>query len=257
MEPPVQHWTDSTSDYESFDHTDDDVAGELFAGERIGNPLDRKRGSRWLSWSIALLIAAGGGWLLLDDYATLPVWLSGQSRAVTPAPETKAPLPAQAAATDVPLLPAAKVIEPPVAPVAAAVVPAAPTAAPAESTNGVEPLAPPTVDETNPYQKRAAAVGLHPGVSAAVLQRLSATDYRNAGIAIQKAIAEALDTEIFVWPKQRAPELALFQVRFVPGSNADCRRYVVNVTKDGWSTTAPAMEKCGVRRVEPKAKPPA
>ena len=101
--------------------------------------------------------------------------------------------------------------------------------------------------------KKALAVGLHPGISSAVLKRLSPADYRNAGIAIQKAIAEALDTDIFAWPKPGKPELALFQVRFVPGSNPDCRRYVVNVTKDGWSTTAPPMEKCGVRPPGPKA----
>jgi len=49
---------------------------------------------------------------------------------------------------------------------------------------------------------------------------------------------------VFVWPRQRKPELALFEVRFVPGAAPHCRRYVVTVTKDGWSTTAPPMEKC-------------
>ena len=38
----------------------------------------------------------------------------------------------------------------------------------------------------------------------------------------------------------------IFEVRFVPGAAEDCRRYVVTVTKDRWSTTAPPMEKCGV-----------
>ena len=71
------------------------------------------------------------------------------------------------------------------------------------------------------------------------------TDYRNAEIAIQTAVAKTADDAVFVWPRQRKPELALFRVRFVPGAAPECRRYVVTVTKDGWSTTAPPMEKCG------------
>jgi hypothetical protein len=92
---------------------------------------------------------------------------------------------------------------------------------------------------------RAEAVGLHPDLSRVLLARLSPTDYRNAGIAIQTAVAETPDSAVFVWPRQRKPELALFQVRFVPGAAPGCRRYVVTVTKDGWLTTALPMEKCG------------
>jgi hypothetical protein len=103
----------------------------------------------------------------------------------------------------------------------------------------------PIADPADPYQTRAAAVGLHPGLSRVLLARLSPTDYRNAGIAIQTALAETPDNVVFVWPRQRKPELALFQVRFVPGAAPNCRRYVVIVTKDRWSTTALPMEKCG------------
>ena len=92
---------------------------------------------------------------------------------------------------------------------------------------------------------RAAAVGLHPDLSRALLARLSPTDYRNAGIAIKTALAETAETAVYVWPRQRKPEEALFKVRFVPGAAAGCRRYVVTVTKDGWLTTALPMEKCG------------
>ena len=108
-------------------------------------------------------------------------------------------------------------------------------------------LPPPVVELTDPYQKRAAAVGLHPNLSRVLLARLSQTDYRNAGIAIQRAVAGTPDTGVFVWPQQRKPELALFEVRFVPGAAPHCRRYVVTVTKDRWSTTALPMEKCGSR----------
>jgi hypothetical protein len=77
-----------------------------------------------------------------------------------------------------------------------------------------------------------------------LLARLSPTDYRNAGIAIQTALAETADSAVFVWPRQRKPAHALFRVHFVPGAAPDCRRYVVTVAKDGWSTTALPMEKC-------------
>jgi hypothetical protein len=107
------------------------------------------------------------------------------------------------------------------------------------------PLEPPSVDPADIYQVRALAVGLHPGLSRVLLARLSPDDYRNAGIAIQKAVAETPDSGVLVWPRQRKPELALFHVRFVPGAAPDCRRYVVTVTKDGWLTTALPMEKCG------------
>jgi hypothetical protein len=96
------------------------------------------------------------------------------------------------------------------------------------------------------------AVGLHPDLSRVLLARLSPTDYRNAGIAIQTALAETSDSAVFVWPRQRKPELALFQVRFVPGAAPSCRRYVVAVTKDGWLTTAPPMEKCGSQASPPR-----
>ena len=77
-----------------------------------------------------------------------------------------------------------------------------------------------------------------------LLARLSPTDYRNAGIAIQTALADTSDSAVFVWPRQRKPELALFRVRFVAGAAPGCRRYVVTVVKDGWLTTALPMEKC-------------
>src|SRR5262249_10658570 len=94
------------------------------------------------------------------------------------------------------------------------------------------------------FQVRALAVGLHPGLSHVLLARLSPTDYRNAGIAIRTALAETPDSGVYVWPRQRKPELALFRVHFVAGAAPGCRRYVVTVAKDGWLTTASPMEKC-------------
>jgi hypothetical protein len=83
-----------------------------------------------------------------------------------------------------------------------------------------------------------------------LLARLSEADYRNAGIAIATAVSQTPDRGVLVWPRQRTPDQALFKVHFVAGAAPGCRRYVVSVTKDGWLTTAPPMEKCGaeVRR---------
>src|SRR5436853_484812 len=134
-------------------------------------------------------------------------------------------------------------------PAAPPTVPALPPAATASDEPPAEPLPPPTVDPADPDQMRAVAVGLHPDLSRVLLTRLSPTDYRNARIAIQTAVAETPDSAVFVWPRQRTPELALFQVRFVPGAASSCRRYVVTITKDGWLTTAPPMEKCGPQPV--------
>jgi hypothetical protein len=103
------------------------------------------------------------------------------------------------------------------------------------------------VDPSDPYQRRAEAVGLHPQLSRVLLARLTPADYRNAGIAIATAISQTPDQGVLVWPRQRTPEQALFQVRFVAGAAPGCRRYVVSVTKDGWLTTAPPMEKCGTQ----------
>lgn len=110
----------------------------------------------------------------------------------------------------------------------------------------VEPLPPADPDPADPYQVRAAAVGLHPGLSRVLLERLTATDYRNAGIAIKHALAKTPNGAEYVWPRQRKPELALFKVHFVKGAAPGCRRYVVTIVKDGWSTTALPMENCDV-----------
>ena len=112
----------------------------------------------------------------------------------------------------------------------------------------VVPLPPLNVDPTDPYQKRALAAGLHPDLSRVLLSRLSDTDYRNARVAITKALREVGNNATLVWPHQRVPKHALFKVHFVAGAAAHCRRYVVTITKDGWSTTAQPMERCAAAK---------
>lgn len=134
---------------------------------------------------------------------------------------------------------------------AAATVPvteaALPPAAKSIEETPAPPLPPAKADPADPYQVKALAVGLHPDLSKALLAKLSAADYKNAGVAIKTALAETADDDAYVWPRQKKADLALFQVHFVPGAAADCRRYVVTVSKDGWLTTALPMEKCGLK----------
>ena len=127
-------------------------------------------------------------------------------------------------------------------------------AAPSETAESAEPdetantpLPPPAIDPADPYQKRAAAVGLHPDLSRALLKQMSDADYRNAAIAIKTALADTTGNEMFVYPPEPKAKLARFEVHFVPGAASTCRRYVVTVTKDRWSTTARPMEKCGFK----------
>ena len=251
---------------------------ELLPGERVGPPLGRGHGKAVLR-GIIILIVLGSGWVLVDQQDALPKWLRTHIGAawsslewrmperVEPAasaalstrpaarqligPETVSPAPQSLAQN-----PTAALLDVPPRPMVTTVPPAA--AAGVEAAPGA-PLPPPIVDPADPYQRRAEAVGLHPELSRVLLERLSPTDYRNAGIAIQTAIAETPDNAVFVWPRQRKPEQALFRVRFVPGAAPGCRRYVVSVTKDGWLTTALPMEKCGTRappaaaRLNPRA----
>jgi hypothetical protein len=242
------------------------LTDELVPGERIGPPRAGVRGKALLRGGIFLLLAGGGAWLYMSDPATWPAWLPKELAAVArwldsgpraEPPRTlaaAAPTRPEPAAKPVPLpappaLPAPSASQAPL-PVAVAAKPEPPpltTASlpPAAAGDAPgQPLAPATVDPSDPYQVRAAAVGLHPELSPVLLARLSPTDYRNAGIAIQTAIAETPDNAVFVWPRQRKPELALFRVRFVAGAAPGCRRYVVTVVKDGWLTTALPMEKC-------------
>ena len=245
--------------------------GEVLPGERIGRPPART-GRKIVLRGIFLLAAAGGVWAFMNGHVSWPTWLPTDMSAIlsylerrpgplaAPAPRKAEPLPRieqeeKLAAAEPPALPprAAPPAKEPFAPSTE------PKAAPTPLTTGAlppaarrsddatdGPLRPAIADPSDPYQVRAAAVGLHPELSRALLSRLSAADYRNAGIAIKNAL-EAPESAVYIWPRQRKREEALFKVHFVPGAAAGCRRYVVSVTKDGWLTTAPPMEKCGAQ----------
>jgi hypothetical protein len=259
MRAPNRHLRESSADC-VFDDADEQY--ELMPGERIGPPVASTRGKTMLWGVLVVLIALGGGWALLGDQAIWSTWLPAENAAVSASVDRNVPLKSTASAMAITTAPAS--VEPTSRPTVLDVAPsnlqqsssskaATLTTAALPPANKVidEPSSSsarsPTADPADPYQMRAVAVGLHPGLSRVLLSRLSPTDYRNASIAIQTAVAETPDSAVFVWPRQRKPELALFEVRFVPGASPDCRRYVVTVAKDGWSTTALPMEKCGPR----------
>ncbi|HXF55199.1 MAG TPA: hypothetical protein VNK52_13855 [Hyphomicrobiaceae bacterium] len=170
----------------------------------------------------------------------LPPATSVQGTPRAAAPERLPPVGEPPASTGVPVAPHAPAR--PEAPPTTASLPSA--SAPTQPA--LPSSEPPTADPSDPFQVRAAAVGLHPRLSRVLLERMTPADYRNAEFAIRTAVAETPDGTVYVWPRQRKPGEALFRVRFVAGAAAGCRRYVVTIAKDGWETTAHPMEKCGV-----------
>ncbi len=287
METRTRNSPPNASPYDEFDRYFDT---ELSAGERIGS-LPPRRSRKLLRTVLVLLLAMGGGWFYLGDTSTLARWLppetvsqlqaaidklmaatSGVFSSASRTPEQPpASEPPTRIAEPAPIVPSVPPAEPAAAQETAATEAPAATApdqvevvakveaepepaAKAEPEAPPERLPPPVIDQSDPYQRKATAVGLHPELSRALLEKLTATDYRNAGIAIKKALAETPDTEAFIWPRERKAGLALFQVKFVPGAPADCRRYVVAIVREGWQTTALPMERCDIKPVRAAAR---
>lgn len=266
---PPQHYS-----FDFVRERGDDAPGALDLGPLdVGEPLypPRERGSSMLSASLVLLVLFGGGWALLnvpDDWlaqlgervAALTRMLdgrnspTGEGAIAEPAPmgaaEALPPQPQSAEAHAMPTVePHATIAaDAPVPPDAAPVETASIDEAAPEEEAAPQPLPPPQIDPKDPYQRRAMAAGLHPDLSRTLLARLSAADYRNAAYAVDTAIAKTADGAEFLWPRQRKPQQALFRVHFVKGAAIEgCRRYVVTVAKDGWSTTALPMERCAAQ----------
>lgn len=239
--------------------------GDFSAGERVCRPVDRRSNKALMRGAFLSTILLGGGWLMAGDQVALSgvhqtVWAAVSSvldrntsnpvePVATAAAYVSAPI-SERFVQDAPAIahaPSIDVQKP--QQINAAVLTTASLPDDANDENAAqsppERLPPPEVDPSDPYETRALSVGLHPGLSRVLLTQLSEADYRNAGIAISKALAETPDDGTLIWPRQRKPELALFRVQFVAGAAPTCRRYVVAVAKHGWSTTALPMEKCG------------
>ncbi len=246
-----------TEDYEF--ESDDFEREEFFAGERICPPRPRRGAIFKLFVFTFILGSLGGGWVLLKDP---PAWLeqiSADVAALGAALDTKsaqAPQPEVAAAEAAAAIPQ---------PVEESVVPDAPAVEAGEPVPGTENAAEtpevgsegteqnptegtpaPKLERTDPYEKKAEAVGLNPNVSRMLLKKMSADDYRNAGVAIKTALAETPDDAVFTYPRERKAGVAHFQVHFVQGAAENCRRYVVTISQERWETTSLPMEKCGV-----------
>lgn len=267
------HFQPSASDYFASEFMS---ALDVAPDDRIGPPRSRRIGL-WIVRGSLLCGLAGAGYLHYDDPARWPRWWADASAFVAPLIERSAPVPAKplsamtqdaapsipdsaAAGTsaspvpsepavgDAPAQLASATVERTIAPapaVAAVETEPAATAAPAAASRQSPP--------SDPNRARAAKVGLNPDISPVVLARLTSADYRNAGVAIRRALAETADESVFYWPVKVKSGVAQFQIHFVPGADAGCRRYVVTVAKDGWATTALPMDDCKVKRAETAA----
>jgi hypothetical protein len=273
---PGHAYSRSASPSDEFREHTDFLRWELMPDERIGAPVrSPRRRRRW--FMVVALALAGGGWAMVDDKPAALEWASARAATAMdlaksiiagmgvgePAPPASPPLQlatlqlfdrALLSSVTVDLPPrdvaqekiAAPVAVPEVANEGAAEKHAEGTESAASDAAKPAPL-PPLPPLTDPLQKKAEAVGLHPELSRAVLESLSAADFKNAAIAIKKAIAETPEDGVLVWPPKPARGLARFRVHFVPGISPACRRYVVGVAKSGWLTTALPMERCGMK----------
>ncbi len=252
----IQNFADDNQDYA----TSESNIHQLVAGEPAFAFRGIRRGSSMLPASIVIAIALAAGWsfvrypaawqsviaqvtALIDQRALAPVTPTVHAPpAASPPPPVEArdvsAAPGAAAGTAMP--------EPQIT--AATGAPETDDGAPEGGVAAnvrVEPLSPPAADPRDPNQKRALAAGLHPGISRAVLARLTDSDFRNAAVAVRTALADTPDDDVLSYPRGASEKVAQFEVRFVEGAGAECRRYVVTVTLARWSTTALPMEKCG------------
>jgi hypothetical protein len=190
---------------------DEAYAFEFEPGERIGEPL-AARGSSLPGAVLIILImsAAAWGWLYAPaDWLSLlgerAAAVASLMRSTSPDAATSDPSTIATADAVIPAapVPETKVAEAPAVSGEKVPDPATKDGAPVETASidtvaavpAEAPLPPPRVDPADPYQKRAVAVGLHPDLSRVLLRRMTASDYRNAGYAIDTAIAKAADEE--------------------------------------------------------------
>jgi hypothetical protein len=245
--------------------TDSDTAGDgFFAGDQVCPP--SSGASERVSYtSLFLLLAFAVGCAFATDTDTRHEWTSKIERmaASLMAYEQQQPsvLPAkEISAADTPgsiPLSATTGTTAAAAPVAQPLPEVKVSNAPGDAGDGADGKSPgksaiseayaPPQPSSDPLGKKAETAGLHPDLSRAVLSRLTATDYRNAAYAIDKALKTVRNDGEFTWPRTRKPGSAVFTVHFVQGAAHDCRRYVVTITKDRWTSTALPMERCGVK----------
>jgi hypothetical protein len=257
----ASHSTDEFPSYELGDVLSRAEEPEAFyAGEPISVP-PRKAGNPVRKLYFFLFVVLGTGAGLAHFGAPVQQWIASVQQIIAteitarqPAAPLE-PIPAHDVATAENSSPLPPALPPethsqPLPEVVIAEAPGAGTTSQSWETNtdaAATSASSPPATPADPYRKRAEAAGLHPDLSRVLLAHLSATDYRNAAFAIDKAVKTVADDGNFAWPRSGKGGVAVFNVHFVPGAGRDCRRYVVTVTKDRWTTTALPMERCGVK----------
>jgi hypothetical protein len=255
-------WDDHTSFDDDRYRDLDDLTLTVEPDERVGAPLPKRNRLRRTLAGLLLMTGAGtvawyvgpaglieAGKTLVEGAVSTAQDIAARSRVESSPDVAAASNPAGDAS---PLAPAAPGNGPEILPVLTPVPePTTPPAAEAPATEALgtdyaETAAPAeTAQDQTPKRKRAIAVGLGPDLPNVLLSRLSKADLENAGYAIKTALAKTQDDASFAWPKKPSRQQALFEIRFVEGAAPGCRRYVVTVTKERWSSTSAALEKCG------------
>lgn len=256
-----QYWNESPYHDEYYRDFDPPMLN-VEPDERVGPPLPNRKKAR-LRRMLMALVLAGGAWAAVANLGWDGMLATAKSLAevvVTNARDIAARVDqeretASAAATGTlgSANPAATQIQQPE--VLPELTPAQDEqAAPATEPQSTEAMgeayaekAEPAEDDkdTAPKRKSAIEAGLSPDLPNVLLTRLSKADLKNAAYAIKTALAKTPDDASFAWPLKPSRQQALFEIRFVEGAADGCRRYIVTVTKDRWSSTSAALEKCG------------
>lgn len=243
----------------SEDDCDDgrnDHFAEFLSGERICQPyhFDRRgTGAAQIYTLVAAIVAVTwslvanpGNWQGSITQTTLRA-LNNANLSVAPSVPSPS-VSAEIATVPLAPLPATTVIEPTAfTRDAVDVADDAPAAAVDDRSGPGQRITERVIDTNDRYTKMALEAGLSTDLSRAVLERLSDTDYRNAAYAVKTALRGPADAAPLTWPSKARTNDAIFEVKFVQSAGTHCRRYVVTVTKSGWSTTALPIETCSVR----------
>jgi hypothetical protein len=231
--------------------------------DRVGSPLPNRAKRRLRRMLLVLILAGGTTWAVASDPERAQVWFASaksfSETVIANAREFAERVDRERAAlhSDIPSA-SAQPLEPaaPLAPIEQVATPAQDEkSSPASSEKLVTGSVGSAYEETpapaaepqdkSPKRAHAIAAGLSPDLPNVLLTRLSEGDLKNAGYAVKTALAKTPDDASFAWPPKPSQQQALFEVRFAPGAPQGCRRYIVTVTKDRWSSTSAAMEKCG------------
>jgi hypothetical protein len=252
------HWAETV-----YDTRPSDSSFAVDPGERIGAVVPRAAAS-WIAFRFALAVALSVAWTaavtadlksvlsaaqpavaaVIEKVQALAANVRAadpQPMAVAGSPSEMAPPSGQADSELPPILSALPMLEATGEASAASAAASEPVGT--DYTEKAEETEEPV--EKKEQRKHAVSAGLSPDLPNVLLSRLSKEDFKNAAYAIKTAIAKTADDAKFVWPLAPSRQLAKFEVHFVTGAEPGCRRYVVTVTKDRWSSTSAALERCG------------